>query len=181
MSRAAKHQEHTYPLAMERAVSGATPELKLNSPSFKQNGAMPRRFSAEGEGLSPALQWQPGPPETQSYALVVEDPDAPQDLPFVHWVLYAIPADTTDLHEGIPTSPVLNVPQEALQGLNDRQNLGWFGPLPPEGHGTHHYHFQLFALDRVLDLHYGATREMLVEALKGHVLACGHYVGTYER
>jgi hypothetical protein len=114
-------------------------------------------------------------------ALIVEDPDAPRAEPWVHWVLYKIPADVRTLAEGIPPSPAPAVPRGALQGKSSWGTDGYRGPAPPRGHGTHHYHFRLYALDAPLAAAQGLDKAGLLEAMKGHVLAEAELVGTYER
>jgi Raf kinase inhibitor-like YbhB/YbcL family protein len=107
----------------------------------------------------------------KSYALIVEDPDAPMARPFVHWLAWNIPGSTTELPEGSP--------QVAVEGENGSGSMGYFGPRPPAGDADHHYHFQVFALDTTLNLAPGAKRDDVVEAMKGHVLAKGELVATY--
>jgi Raf kinase inhibitor-like YbhB/YbcL family protein len=111
----------------------------------------------------------------------MEDPDASRDPPFVHWVLYNLPPDLMSLREGVPAQPRLELPQGALQGVNDRGSLGYFGMRPPKGDPGHHYHVQVFALDAMLELPHGASRAQLLDAMQGHVLAQGEVVGTYKR
>ena len=120
----------------------------LSSPAFKQNHLIPRNYSGDGDDMSPALSWSEVPPATKELALIVDDPDAPTPEPWVHWVLYKIPAATMDLAEHVP--PALHVarPVGALQGRNSwPKGIGYRGPAPPKGHGLHHYHFRLYALD----------------------------------
>ena len=110
----------------------------------------------------------------------MEDPDAKRVKPFVHWVAYDIPADSTGLPLGLPALPRLEVPVAGmLQGQNGRGTVGYFGPRPPVGDPPHHYHFQVFALDAKLGLEPGAKREEVLAAMAGHVLAKGEMVATY--
>jgi Raf kinase inhibitor-like YbhB/YbcL family protein len=111
----------------------------------------------------------------------MEDPDAPMREPFVHWVMYNIPPETTSLPEGIPQEPRLDVPPGALQGKNSQGSIGYFGPRPPKGDPPHHYHFQIFALDKELQLPPGVDRHTLAEAMLGQVLAKGELIGTMEK
>lgn len=111
----------------------------------------------------------------------MEDPDAPQDSPFVHWLAYNIPAKVTALDKALPPEPALEKPEGTLQGRNDHGSIGYFGPRPPVGDSPHHYHIQVFALDAELELNHGATRAELVEAMTGHVVATGSFTGTYQR
>ncbi len=112
---------------------------------------------------------------------MMEDPDAAENPPFVHWIMYNIPADITRLDKGVPPEPQVELPKGALQGKNDRGAVGYFGPKPPPEDPPHHYHFQVFALDKVLELPFGASRAELLAAMEGHVLASGDLVGLYER
>ena len=113
--------------------------------------------------------------------MIVEDPDAPRAEPWVHWVLYKIPADVRTLPEGIPPAPTLDVPLGAMQGKNSWGTDGYRGPAPPPGHGTHHYHFRLYALDAPLRAAQGLDKPGLLAAMEGHILAQAELVGTYER
>jgi hypothetical protein len=158
--------------------------IVITSSAFKPGDRIPQRhaYPDEGKNVSPALSWTGVPPATQELALICDDPDAPTAKPWVHWVLYKIAATAVGLPEGIPAEPKeLKNPAGALQGLNDWKRVGWGGPLPPEGHGTHHYHFKLYALDAPLALEAGATKDELLRAMTGHVLAEGELVGTYRR
>ena len=120
--------------------------------------------------MSPALQWAGLPPGTQSLALIVEDPDAGGDAPFVHWLAWNIdPAGQGIAENGGST---------ADEGRNGHGSGGWYGPHPPAG-PAHHYHFQLFALDRKMELAPGSTRAALVGAMAGHVIGKGELVGTF--
>jgi Raf kinase inhibitor-like YbhB/YbcL family protein len=113
------------------------------------------------------------PDETKEIALICADPDAPTPVPWVHWVAYKIPADRPGLPEGST--------QGALEGENDFGGMGYGGPMPPKGHGVHHYHFKVYALDAELEVAAGSTKERLLEAMEGHVLAEGELIGAYER
>ena len=121
------------------------------------------------------------PDEARELALICDDPDAPTPQPWVHWLIYKITADTTGLPEQVPPAAKLDAPVGALQGLNSWQTIGYRGPAPPPGHGTHHYHFKLYALDATLDLAEALDKPALLKAMAGHVLAEGELVGTYER
>jgi Raf kinase inhibitor-like YbhB/YbcL family protein len=115
--------------------------------------------------------------------LIVDDPDAPIAEPWVHWVIYKIPGSATGLKEGIPRQEKLDDPKGALQGKNTwpSGNLGYRGPAPPRGHGVHHYHFKLYALDAELDLKPGLDKKALLAAMAGHILAQGELIGTFQR
>jgi Raf kinase inhibitor-like YbhB/YbcL family protein len=154
--------------------------LEVISPVVESGGRLPRRYSAYGEDFSPALSWSEGPDGTESYVVLMEDPDAGEPKPFVHWVLYNVPADVTDLREGIPGAAALTKPKGARQTANSRGSFGYFGPRPPAD-GDHHYHFQVFALDAPLDLSPGASRKDVLEAMRGRVLAKGDLVAIFRK
>ena len=154
--------------------------LKLESPAFSQGEAIPRRYSQEGENISPELHWDAAPEGTQELVLLCEDPDAPFPEPFLHWMAFGIPAQVAELPAGVPAMPKAGFGM-MRQGKNSAKTDGYTGPMPPVGHGVHHYHFQLFALDRKLAFGPAPNREELAQAMAGHVLAQGELVGTYER
>ena len=160
-------------------ASGAS--IGVTSPAFESGAALPDVYAAEGQNISPPLEWAEGPDGTMSYALIMEDPDVAQEPPFVHWMMYNIPPDVTMLGEAVPGTPRLLKPEGALQGANDRGSTGYFGPRPPVGDPAHPYHIQVFALDTMLDLPHGASRADFLAAIEGHVLASGEIVGTYQR
>src|SRR5215207_11360776 len=147
--------------------------IEVSSPAFDQGGVIPTQYTGEGQDLSPALTWSGLPEGTREIALVCDDPDAPRPEPWVHWVVYKISADRTGLPEGDT--------EGALEGENDFGGIGYGGPMPPKGHGVHHYHFKVYALDAELEAAAGLTKGRLLEALEGHVLDEGELVGTYER
>jgi Raf kinase inhibitor-like YbhB/YbcL family protein len=153
----------------------------IESGAFEHTQPIPRKHTGDGNNVSPPLQWSGAPSGTQELAVIVDDPDAPRPQPWVHWVLYKIPATTTSLPEGVPPSQRLPDPAGSLQGRNSWGKIGYGGPEPPRGHGTHHYHFKLYALDTKLDLEPGAEKEELLEAMDGHILAQGELIGMYER
>ena len=158
--------------------------ITLTSTAFSAGEPIPKRHTGDGEDLSPPLAWENVPEGTKEFALLCDDPDAPTPKPWVHWVVYKIPADLRSLPEGVATKPVLDSPAGALQGHNSwtsASQFGYRGPQPPKGHGTHHYHFKLYALNAPLDIPPQADKLALVEAMTGHVLAQGELVGTYER
>ena len=149
--------------------------------AFEPDAPLPLAHAADGDNASPALSWQ-APEGAQSFVLLMEDPDAAEPKPFVHWIAYDLPASVTALREGLPTEPVLPDPKDVKQGTNSLGATGYFGPKPPVGDPPHHYHFQLFALDTpTLGLPPGATRDEVLAAMEGKVLAAGEIVGTFER
>lgn len=159
-------------------------QLQLRSTAFSPGERIPKRHARPPEGLdvSPALTWSPLPSDAQELALIVDDPDAPRKEPWVHWVAYRIPASARGLPEGIEREERPGKPEGMLQGRNSWDAIGYGGPLPPVGHGTHEYRFRLYALDQPLThLGPGATKEELLKELEGHIVAEGELVGTYER
>jgi len=154
----------------------ALSKMEVTSSAFGARGAIPARHTGEGEDVSPTLSWSPAPEGTQSLAVVCHDPDAPLVSPgsygFVHWVLYNLPASTTSLEEGTT---------EGTSGRTDFGRTGYGGPMPPEGHGLHHYYFWVLALDASLDLEAGLTLWELLERIEPHVIGMNRLVGTYER
>ena len=158
--------------------------ISLTSPSFVSDTPIPKRHTGDGEDLSPPLNWNNVLEGTKEFALICDDPDAPTPLPWIHWLLYKIPAELRSLPEGIEPKPVLDSPAGMLQGHNSwtsGSQFGYRGPAPPKGHDTHHYRFRIFALDVHLDLPPQADRRMLAAAIEGHVISQGELVGTYER
>jgi Raf kinase inhibitor-like YbhB/YbcL family protein len=158
-------------LAMDRPETRASASLQISSPSFAANGAIPLAYSAYGAGRAPALAWSAPPAGTKSLAIMVEDPDAMSAKPFVHWMAWNFDPKLAGLDEA-------SVPAGVRQGRNNRGRASYFGPRPP-GSSPHHYHFQVFALDAALSLPDGATREQLLAAMAGHVLAKGDLVGLF--
>ena len=155
-------------------------ELALSSTAFKDGAPIPVQFTCDGSDESPPLTWSDAPHNAASYALIVEDPDAPGGT-FIHWVLFDLPGTTHALPQGLPKNPTLSAPPGAKQGRTSFKNaVGYGGPCPPKGK-PHHYHFILFALDTKLGLEPGATRDQVMEAIRGHELARGELVGTYAR
>ncbi len=155
--------------------------LTVRSQAFEEGHAIPKRHTGDGEDLSPQLSWSTPPPGTKELALIVDDPDAPSSEPWVHWLIYKIPAATPELAEGIPPTRSPASPAEAVQGNNSWGTPGYRGPAPPKGHGVHHYHFKLYALDAALDLKPGLDKHELMNAMSGHILGHGELVGTYAR
>ena len=154
--------------------------LRLTSPSFDHNGEIPRKFTCQGLDVSAELAWDGAPEGTKSFALIVDDPDAPDPahprITWVHWVLYDIPATATGLAEGVQSA---DLPAGTWEGRNDWRKTGYGGPCPPIG--RHRYFHKLYALDVVLgDLRKPAKVE-LETAMKGHVLEKTELIGTYQK
>jgi Raf kinase inhibitor-like YbhB/YbcL family protein len=157
--------------------------LSVTSSAFQAGQPIPKKYTGDGEDVSPALAWSGLPTGTKQLALICDDPDAPRTEPWVHWVIYAIPPDTAGLPEGLPRSERLANPPGALQGRNSwpTDNLGYRGPAPPPAHRPHRYFFKLYALDTALALKPGLSKDELLEAITGHVLAEGQLLGMYDR
>jgi Raf kinase inhibitor-like YbhB/YbcL family protein len=153
--------------------------MKLTSPSFEQQQPLPAKHTCEGGDLSPALKWAGAPSSTKSFALVVDDPDAPGRT-WVHWVIYNIQATATELPENVAKSDSPSTVAGAKQGVNDFGKVGYGGPCPPRGHGKHRYFFKLYALKTEFDLK-RPTKAQLEAAMKGQILAQAELIGTYER
>lgn len=171
---------NNHPLALTRLGATRRDQLTFSSPSFTANGSIPARNSDYFDGFSPALSWTTVP-GAASYAIIMEDPDARPTTPFVHWLAWNIPANITSLPEGIQEQPRLTEPDGVLQGRTTRGSAGYYGPRPPVGDPPHHYHFQLFALDRMLTVPPGTDRETLLAAMEGHVLSKAELLGTFRQ
>ena len=151
--------------------------LKLAAAAFKSGGSIPRKFSCEGADISPELTWTGPAAGTQSFALIVDDPDAPAGT-WVHWVVYDLPATARHLPEGVPQGD--DVAGGGRQGLDDFGKSGYGGPCPPSGK-PHRYFFKLYALDKTLGLDAGASKSAVEQAMQGHILTQAELVGRYGR
>ena len=151
--------------------------LNVSSSAFEEGSRIPIKYSCQGEDVSPALRWDKPPRGTQSFALIMDDPDAPGGI-FTHWVLFNIPSATRQLPEAVSTTTQLS--DGSLQGKNDFGKIGYGGPCPPPGH-AHRYQFTIYGLDRMLDLKTGAPRKQVLEAMMGHILGQGRLTGSYQR
>ena len=150
--------------------------LTLSSPAFAAGKSIPGKFSCKGSSVSPALAWTGAPSNTASYALIVDDPDAPMGT-FVHWVIYNIPAASNGLAEATAHTPTLG--DGSAQGRNGANHQYYDGPCPPSG--THRYFFKLYALNTRLDLPSGVTADQLMKAMQGHILAQAELMGTFSK
>jgi Raf kinase inhibitor-like YbhB/YbcL family protein len=151
--------------------------LEISSPAFSEGGTIPRKYTGDGENLSPPLRWRGAPRDTRSFALICEDPDAPSGM-FRHWAVANIPADENGLSEGIGRagSPSCDFAR------NDFGHAAYDGPAPPRGHGLHHYHFRLAALDvEEVDVPANTSADELWRIVQPHVLAQAETTGTYQR
>jgi hypothetical protein len=151
--------------------------VQLKAPAFKPGADIPRQFTCDGSNISPALVWTAPPEGTQSFTLIMDDPDAPGRT-WVHWLLYDLPATERELPEAVAPSGTLA--SGAQQGLNDFRKTGYGGPCPPSG-PAHRYYFRLYALDTELHLRPGATRVQIERSIRGHVLAHAELMGQYRR
>jgi len=151
--------------------------LSISSPAFQDGERIPAKYTCQGQDISPPLKWSQVPNETQSLALIVDDPDAPSGV-FTHWVIFNLPPDSRELPEAVPAASQL--PSGALQGKNDFGKIGYGGPCPPPGY-PHRYRFTLYALDRHLELKAGSSKQQVLHTMEGHVLAQGQLTGTYQR
>lgn len=145
----------------------------LSTTAFQPDGNIPAIYTCDGRNHSPELNWMKAPADTQSFALIIEDPDAPNGT-FTHWVLFDIPAGTSQLPTGSAGVGV--------EGRNDFHYEKYGGPCPPPNHGEHRYYFRLFALDvATLDLQRGASRQQVERAMEGHVLDQAELMGLFAR
>lgn len=169
------------------AIAGAAGREKMKfqiaSTSFQPGQSIPEIYTCKGKNTSPEIHWKGAPAKTQSFVLIVEDPDAPMQV-WTHWLLYNIPVkkggpdvNTYELTEGYPRDEVGS--GGILQGLNDFRKIGYDGPCPPSG--IHRYYFKLYALNGLLSVGAGLTKEQLLAAMKGHILAETQLVGTFSK
>lgn len=152
--------------------------MEIRSPAFFIGNTIPFKYTCDGENISPPLQWESPPPGTNSFALIMEDPDAPSQT-FTHWVLYNLPGDRRELPEGVANHAKL--PNGGMQGKNSFGQLGFGGPCPPPNDGAHRYFFKIYALAQPLDLPPGASKEQVIAAMEGHVLDAAEVMGRYAR
>ena len=154
--------------------------LNLTSPAFAANGSIPAKYTCEGADVSPPLEWSGAPSGAKSFALIVDDPDAPDPAKpqrvYVHWVIYNIPASTTKLPENAAKS---GLPSEAVQGSNDFGKQSYGGPCPPIG--RHRYFFKLYALDTELKGFNNPNKAQLEKAMRGHLVGNAELMGTYQK
>ncbi len=154
-------------------------EFAITSSAFADGAEMPVKYTDDGQNVSPPLDWSQGPVGTASFALIMDDLDAGN---FTHWVIYNLPSDAHGLPEAVPRDEKLA--NGALQGKIGSGGIGYpfgyFGPCPPKGY-SHHYRFTLYALDTSLDLAAGASKEQVLQAMEGHILAQSQLIGVYQR
>lgn len=153
-------------------------EMKIYSSAFKDGNFIPSRYTCEGANVSPQLHWNNVPKDVKSFAIIMHDPDAPGG-DFVHWVIYNIPGNVKELHEDV--TPSRNISDEVMFGTNEFGRVGYSGPCPPPGK-PHHYLIQIYALDTILHhLETGCTRQQLLKAMEGHILAEDKLTGKFRR
>lgn len=157
--------------SQELSEGETTMALEISSPAFKDGETIPVEYTCNGKNISPPLAWSGLPAGTQTLALIADDPDAPMGT-WVHWVLYNLPASTVELPAGVQNP--------GIEGTNSNRKTGYAGPCPPPGK-PHRYFFKLYALDTSLALVPGATKAELEEAIRGHILAEGQFMGIFSR
>ena len=155
-----------------------TMSLELTSDAFVNGQSIPAKYACTGRNVSPPLAWNGAPAETQSLALIMEDPDAPAGT-WVHWVLYNIPVQSRNLQEDLPVTGKNIDPNAIYVGTNSSGNIGYDGPCPPSG--MHRYYFKLYALDTLISLLPGASKEQVLREMEGHILAQGELMGTFSK
>ena len=158
-----------------------TKTMNVQSPAFPAGQPIPRKYTEDGDNLSPPLAWSGVPEQAKELALVVDDPDAPTPQPWVHWILAKIPPEMSALGEGFSCGRKYHSPACGIDGINSWGSPGYRGPAPPRGHGTHHYHFRLYALSEPLNVTGQLDKKALLAAMQGKILAHAKVVGTYER
>ncbi len=168
------------PAACKQEPKETAMTFTLTSPAFASGDRIPKQYTGEGADASPPLEWTDPPEGAGSLALICDDPDAPVGT-WDHWLIWNIPADRRNLPEGIPTTETVADLGGACQGNNSWPKIGYGGPMPPPGHGVHHYHFALYALDQTLELAPGADKQALLAAMEGHILAEAKLTGLYSR
>ena len=151
-------------------------KLDIKSTAFGEGDLIPKKFTCDGSDVSPPLSWSQPPEGTKSMVLICDDPDAPMGT-WVHWVIYGLSPDTLEISENIPDDK--EVLGGAKHGVNDFRKYGYGGPCPPGG--THRYFFKLYAVDTEVDLKPGATKDEVLDAIKGHILAEGQLMVKYSR
>jgi Raf kinase inhibitor-like YbhB/YbcL family protein len=173
--------------ASAETVAAQTPQkITVSSPTLKDGDVVPRQYTPDGRNDSPPLSWTGVPADAKELAVICEDPDAGNPPPFVHWVVYKIPATAKGLPEAVPIDPAAKMPGDlagTVQGTNGFRRAIYRGPAPPPGK-PHHYHFVVYALDTPIAIKPGQpplTRAELLDVVKGHVIGQGELVATYER
>ncbi|HEY8572245.1 YbhB/YbcL family Raf kinase inhibitor-like protein [Phenylobacterium sp.] len=180
MSEQEHHPEHSgESLTIMRVDPILDTGIVVTSTAQRPDGRLEDRHSAYHDNISPPLNWT-NVPDVKAWAIIVEDPDAPQELPFIHWMIWNIRGEVTALPEGLANDGELVSPQSAVQGRNGMGGHGWFGPRPPAGHGVHRYYFQVFALNDTIPMGPDTPHNELLNALKARTIAKGEMMATYE-
>ena len=161
---------------IESKQAGSNMSITIKSNSFKEGELIPKKYTCDGENISPPLEWNEIPEGTKSFAIICDDPDAPMGT-WVHWVIYNIPPLTNNLKENISFEKVLE--DGTIQGKNDFGKIGYGGPCPPSG--IHRYFFKIYALNDMLKLGPGSTKEELLHAMEEHIISEGKLIGKYSR
>jgi Raf kinase inhibitor-like YbhB/YbcL family protein len=176
------------PLSQQRKITSelysaarGAERIAVTSAAFNANGTIPLKNTAYGDDESPALQWSGIPANAKSVVLMMEDPDALNPKPFVHWLIANLPPDLRSLPANLAKAEMPSALRGGMQGANHTGGIGYFGPKPPAADGPHRYHFQIFALDTKLNLPSGYNRQTLLKAMQGHILAQGEIIGNYDR
>jgi len=164
--------------SMERPKGGVGMDLEVGS-VFHNGDYIPVEFTCDGDDVNPPIFIGHVDSSARSLVIIVDDPDAPAGT-FTHWIAWNIPP-LGEIPKGLPAQPEVEAPVSLVQGRNDFGKIGYGGPCPPRGHGVHHYHFRVYALDTTLDLKPGSSREELERAMRGHVIQQGELIGLYER
>ena len=172
-----KHETKNQLELVKNIIENAKYEFKLESTVFPHRGEIPKKYTCDGENISPPLKWSGIQGDAKSLLLLVYDPDAPSGF-FVHWVIVNMPPSVSELPENVPKKEY--VENVGYQLKNDFGYFGYGGPCPPAGK-PHHYHIKVYALDTMLDLEAGADRKSLEKAMEGHIIQYGEAVATYER
>lgn len=155
--------------------------FSLRTNAFSAGGGIPKKYTYEGENLSPPLTWSGAPAGVKSFALICSDPDAPHGV-FQHWAIYDIPGQRTGLEEGFKPTPPIKLGLNDFGSIPGYSNVGYGGPLPPRGHGPHRYYFRLYALSTAaLPVKEPATCLEIAKAAEPFTLATAEVMGTYER
>ena len=171
LSRRVKEQDYF------SAKQGAPMAFAISSPSFQDGKDIPKKFTCDGDDVSPALSWMDPPQGVKSFTLIADDPDAPRGT-WTHWVLFDLPPSTSSLAEGVPK--VGELANGGRQGFNDFPKIGYGGPCPPPGK-PHRYFFKLYALDNKLNLKAGASKQEVEQAMQNHILGKAEVMGKYGR
>ena len=166
-------------LALDRILSPAIQPLYVSSVAAQPGQPIPDLYTAFGKNISPPIEWDGVPPGVESFAVIMEDSDSPTGYPVLHWLAYNIPAASKGLARNIRGRTEAKAPLGMEQGVNFAGGIGYIGPHPPLGDPPHHYHFEVFALNKMLRIHGGLSLDKVITAMNEHILAEGEVVGTF--